>query len=325
MRKLATMAVAVLAMLARPAAAQDWPARPVTLVVPYAAGGPNDTIARVLSGRLAEILNGQIIIIENSGGAGGMTGANRVAKAAPDGYTLLLGGLAVLAQVPNLYKRPLYNAAADFEPVALVTDSARILITRKDFPANTLAEFVAYAKANQAKLQYSSAGGGSGGHVCAIMLDTLIGTHIAHVPYRGAGPAMQDMIAGRIDYSCEQISTAFPQIEAGAVKAIATLGPTRPPVLASVPTAQEQGLPGLDCNAWIALVFPKGTPGLVVRRLAKATSEALDSPAVRGRLESVGVTVVAPERRSPEYLATFIPAEIAKWAGPIKASGVSIE
>ena len=324
MRKLATMVAAVLAMLARPAAAQDWPARPITLVVPYAAGGPNDTIARVLSGRLAEILNGQIII-ENVGGAGGMTGANRVAKAAPDGYTLLLGGLAVLAQVPNLYKRPLYNAAADFEPAALVTDSARILITRKDFPANTLAEFVAYTKANQAKLQYSSAGGGSGGHVCAIMLDTLIGTRIAHVPYRGAGPAMQDMIAGRIDYSCEQISTAFPQIEAGTVKAIATLGPTRPPVLASVPTAQEQGLPGLDCNAWIALVFPKGTPGLVVRRLAKATSEALDSPAVRERLESVGVTVVPPERRSPEYLATFIPAEIAKWAEPIKASGVSIE
>ena len=323
MRKLATMVAAVLAMLARPAAAQDWPARPITLVVPYAAGGPNDTIARVLSGRLAEILNGQIII-ENVGGAGGMTGANRVAKAAPDGYTLLLGGLAVLAQVPNLYKRPLYNAA-DFEPAALVTDSARILITRKDFPANTLAEFVAYTKANQAKMQYSSAGGGSGGHVCAIMLDTLIGTRIAHVPYRGAGPAMQDMIAGRIDYSCEQISTAFPQIEAGTVKAIATLGPTRPPVLASVPTAQEQGLPGLDCNAWIALVFPKGTPGLVVRRLAKATSEALDSPAVRERLESVGVTVVPPERRSPEYLATFIPAEIAKWAEPIKASGVSIE
>ncbi len=324
MRKLATIAAAALAMLTRPAAAQDWPARPVTLVVPYAAGGPNDTIARVLSARLAEILNGQIII-ENVGGAGGMTGANRVAKAAPDGYMLLLGGLAVLAQVPNLYKRPLYNAAADFEPVALVTDSARILITRKDFPANTLAEFVAYAKANQAKLQYSSAGGGSGGHVCAIMLDTLIGTRIAHVPYRGAGPAMQDMIAGRIDYSCEQISTAFPQIEAGAVKAIATLGPTRPPVLAKVPTAHEQGLPGLDCNAWIALVFPKGTPGLVVRRLAKATSEALDSPAVRERLESVGVTVVAPERRSREYLATFIPAEIAKWAAPIKASGVSID
>src|SRR5215475_3577753 len=324
MDKLAITAAVALAVLAPPAVAQEWPARPVTLVVPYAAGGPNDTIARVLSGRLAEILNGQIII-ENVGGAGGMTGANRVAKATPDGYTLLLGGLAVLAQVPNLYKRPLYNAAADFEPVALITDSARILITRKDFPANTLAEFVAYAKANEAKLQYSSAGGGSGGHVCAIMLDTLIGTRIAHVPYRGAGPAMQDMVAGRIDYSCEQISTAFPQIEAGTVKAIATLGLTRPPVLAKIPTAQEQGLPGLDCNAWIALVFPKRTPDLVVRRLAKATSEALDSPAVRERLESVGVTVVAPERRGPEYLAALIPAEIAKWAGPIKASGVSIE
>src|SRR5215468_8389978 len=151
MRKLATMAAAALAILAQPAAAQDWPARPVTLVVPYAAGGPNDTIARVLSARLAEILNAQIII-ENVGGAGGMTGANRVAKAAPDGYTLLLGGLAVLAQIPNLYKKPLYDAAADFEPVALISDSARILITRKDFPASTLAEFIAYTKANQANL-----------------------------------------------------------------------------------------------------------------------------------------------------------------------------
>src|SRR5215813_318670 len=159
MGKLAITAAVALAVLAPPAAAQDWPTRPITLVVPYAAGGPNDTITRVLSARLSEILNAQIVI-ENLGGAGGMTGANRVAKSAPDGYTLLLGGLAVLAQVPNLYKRPLYNAAADFEPVTLVTDSARILITRKDLPPNTLAEFIAYAKANQAKLQYSSAGGG---------------------------------------------------------------------------------------------------------------------------------------------------------------------
>jgi tripartite-type tricarboxylate transporter receptor subunit TctC len=309
---------------AAPGVAQDWPARPITLVVPYAAGGPNDTITRVLSARLTEILRVQIVI-ENVGGAGGMTGSNRVAKATPDGYTLLLGGSAVLAQIPNLYKRPLYNAATDFAPVALLTDSARILITRKDFPANTLAEFIAYAKANAAKLQYSSAGGGSGGHTCAILLDTIMGTHIAHVPYRGAGPAMQDMMAGRIDYSCEQVSTAFPQIEAGAIKAIATLGPTRPAVLKSLPTAEEEGLPGLDCNAWIAFVFPKGTPPTVVRRLAAATSEALDAPFVRDRLESLGVSVVGPERRSPEFLARFIPAEIAKWAEPIKASGVSIE
>lgn len=324
MHKLAIIAAAAVATAALPAAAQEWPARPVTLVVPYAAGGPNDTITRVLSARLTEILNAQIVI-ENVGGAGGMTGANRVAKAAPDGYTVLLGGLAVLAQIPNLYKKPLYDAAADFEPVALISDSARILITRKDFPASTLAEFIAYTKANQAKLQYSSAGGGSGGHVCAILLDTLIGTHVAHVPYRGSGPAMQDMMAGRIDYTCEQISTALPQIEAGTVKAIATLGPSRPRVLASLPTAQEQGLTDLDCSTWIALVFPKGTPARMVRRLAKATSEALDSPAVGERLESLGVTVAAPERRSPEYLAKFIPAEIAKWAAPIKASGVSVD
>jgi len=324
MRKPVMIVAAVLAILTRTAVAQDWPVRPVTLVVPYAAGGPNDVIARVLSTRLAEILGAQIIV-ENIGGAGGMTGANRVAKSAPDGYTLLLGGLSVLAQIPNLYKRPLYDPIADFEPVALLTDSARILITRKDFPANTLAEFIAYTKANEAKLRYSSAGGGSGGHVCAILLDTLIGTHVAHIPYRGAGPAMQDLMTGRIDYSCEQISTAFPQIETGTVKAIATLGPTRPAVLASLPTAQEQGLPGLDCSVWIALMFPKGTPVVAVRRLAKAASEALDSPAVRERLESVGVTVAPPKRRHPEYLAAFIPAEIAKWAGPIKASGVTVE
>jgi len=324
MHKLVIIAAVALAFLAQPAAAQDWPARPITLVVPYAAGGPIDNIARVLSARIAEILNAQIVI-ENMGGAGGMTGANHVAKAASDGYTLLVGGLAVLAQIPNLYKRPLYNPATDFEPVALLADSARILIARKDFPADTLPQFITYIRTNQDKLRYSSAGIGSGGHVCAILLDTLIGTRVAHVPYRGSGPATQDMVAGRIDYSCEQISTAFPQIETGTVRAIATLGPSRPALLASLPTAREQGLAGLDCNTWVALVFPKGTASPTVRRLAKAASEALDSPAVRERLESVGVTAVAPERRSPDYLRTFIPAEIAKWAGPIKASGASIE
>jgi tripartite-type tricarboxylate transporter receptor subunit TctC len=315
---------AAMLLPAAPGTAQEWPTRSITLVVPYAAGGPNDTITRVLSARLTELLHVQIVI-EDIGGAGGMVGSNRVAKAAPDGYTMLLGGSAVLAQIPNLYKRPLYNAATDFEAVSLLTDSARLLITRKDFPARTLAEFLAYTKANAAKLQYSSAGAGSGGHTCAILLDTVMGTHIAHVPYRGAGPALQDLIAGRIDYSCEQVATAFPQIEAGLIKAIVTLGPARPSVLKDLPTAQEEGLPGLDCNAWLAFVFPKGTPAAAVRRLAAATNEALDAPAVRERLESVGVTVVGPARRGPEFLARYIPEEIAKWAGPIKASGVSVE
>ena len=178
------------------AQAQDWPTRPITMIVPYAAGGPVDTIARILSARLSEIL-GQQIIIENVGGAGGMTGAARAAKAAPDGYTVLLSGSAVLAMNQTLYKKPLYNAVTDFEHVALFSDSARVLIVRKDLPVNTMPEFVAYAKANQAKMQYGSAGAGSGVHICSVLLDVAMGTKITHVPYRGAGPAMQDLIGGR--------------------------------------------------------------------------------------------------------------------------------
>lgn len=318
------VAFALALTLTAPAVAQDWPTRPMTMVVAYAAGGPVDTIARIFAQRLSEVL-GQQVVVENIGGAGGMVGASRVAKAAPDGYTFLLGGLANLAQNQTLYKQPLYNAATDFTPVGLVTDSPRVLITRKDFPANTLPEFMAYGKANHAKLQYGSAGGGSGAHVCAILLDRAMGVRITHVPYRGAGPAMQDMIGGRLDYMCEQISTAFPQIEAGAVKGIAILGPERVPVLPKLPSAKEAGLNDFDCGAWSALVLPLNTPDAIVRRLNKAAGEAIDTPSVRERLASVGVAAVAPERRSPEYLAKYIPAEIEKWAGPIKASGVTAE
>jgi len=317
------IAVIVLAFtLAGPATAQDWPSRPMTMVVAYAAGGPVDTIARLFGQRLSEIL-GQQVVIENIGGAGGMVGASRVAKATPDGYTFLFGGLSNLAQNQTLYKQPLYNAATDFTPVGLVTDSPRVLITRKNFPAITLAEFITYAKANHERLQYGSAGGGSGSHVCAILLDGVMGVKITHVPYRGAAPAMQDMIGGRLDYMCEQISTAFPQIEGGAVKGIAILGPDRVSVLPNLPSAKEARLNDFDCGAWSALVLPLKTPEAIVRKLNKAAGETVDTPVVRERLAAVGVTVVAPERRSPEYLARFIPAEIAKWAGPIKASGVS--
>jgi tripartite-type tricarboxylate transporter receptor subunit TctC len=273
---------------------------------------------------LSETL-GQLVIVENVGGAGGMTGGARVAKAAPDGYVFLLAGSATLAFIPNLYKQPLYNAVTDFAPVALVADSARVLITRKDFPPNTLAEFVAYAKANQAKMQYGSAGAGSGTHVCAILLDSAMGTSVTHVPYRGAGPAMQDLMAGRLDYICEQISTALPLIQGNRVKAIATLGLSRAPGLADLPTAQEQGLAAFDCSAWAAFVYPRGTPEAIVRRLAKASSNTVDKASVRARLETVGVTIPAPERRSTEYLAKYIPSEIEKWAGPIKGSGVPAE
>lgn len=304
--------------------AQVWPTRPITMVVPYAAGGPVDTIGRITAAGLSEVL-GQQILIENVGGAGGMTGSSRAAKAAPDGYTFLLGGLAVLGLVPNLYKRPLYDPLRDFAPISLFADSARILIVRKDLPVNTFTDFISYAKANQAQMQFGSSGAGSGMHVCAVLLDRIMGTTIAHVPYRGAAPAMQDLLAGRIDFMCEQISTAFPQIKAGAVKAIATLGPARVPLLPDLPTAKEQGLADLDCSTWSAFVAPKGTPEAVIRRIAQATSEVVERPAVRERLETLGVSVAPRERRSPEYLAQFMRRELEKWAGPIKASGVSMD
>jgi tripartite-type tricarboxylate transporter receptor subunit TctC len=305
-----TIAVLIAACtLVSPATAQDWPARPVTLIVSYAAGGPVDTIARIMAARLSELL-GQQVIVENIGGAGGMTGTARAAKAAPDGYTVLMSGSAVLSQIPNLYKKPHYHPINDFEHVVMYADSARVLITRKDLPVNSLAEFVAYAKANQQKMQFGSPGAGSGGHVCAVLLNQAMQTNVTHVPYRGAGPAMQDLLGGRIDYMAEQISTALPQIQGGAVKAVVTLGIDRAPGLENLQTAEELGLKGLDCGAWAAFSFPKGVPEAMVRRLAKATNEAVETPALRERFKQIGVTIPAAERRTTEYLAKFVPAEI---------------
>jgi tripartite-type tricarboxylate transporter receptor subunit TctC len=318
------IAVALAATAVGHAQAQNWPTRPITLVVPFAAGGPVDTIARILAARMGETL-GQQIIIENVGGAGGMTGSLRVAKASPDGYTLLLSGSAVLAINQTLYRRPLYNGQTDFENVVMHSDSARVLITRADFPAKTLPEFIAYAKANQSKMQYGSAGAGSGTHVCAVLMDVAMGTKITHVPYRGAGPAMQDLIAGRIDFIAEQISTALPQIQGGKVKVIATLGLDRAPGLEQLPTAEEQGLKGLDCGSWGSFSFPKGTPAAIVQRLAQASNEAVESQMVRDRFKQIGVVVPAKERRTTDYLRKFVVTETQRWAGPIKSSGAVID
>jgi tripartite-type tricarboxylate transporter receptor subunit TctC len=318
-------AVCVASLLfASSAFAQDWPARPVTMIVPYAAGGPVDTVGRVMAQGLSEAL-GQQVIVENVGGAGGMTGANRVAKAAPDGYTLLLGGSATLGLVPALYgRKALYNPLTDFEHVSQFADSARILIARKDFPANSLKEFVAYAKQNHDKMQYGTAGTGSGTHICALLLDQAMGVKITHVPYRGAGPAMQDLLAGRIDYICEQISTAVPQIKGGTVKAIATLGLSRVGVLPDLPTAPEQGF-DLDCASLSAFAFPKGTPEPIVRRLVEATNRAVEMAFVRERFETLGVAVEPPERRTRDYFVRTLPREVEKAAAIVKAGGLSAE
>jgi tripartite-type tricarboxylate transporter receptor subunit TctC len=318
------IALAAFAAFAGPAAAQDWPSRPVTLVVPWAAGGPVDTVARIIAARASELL-GQQLVIENVGGAGGMTGTARVAKAAPDGYTLLLSGSAVLAQNPAFHKHTPYDPIADFAHVALFSDSARVLIARKDFPANNFKEFIAYAKDHQSTLQYGSSGAGGGSHTCAILLDGAMGTKITHVPYRGAGPAMQDLVGGRLDYMAEQISTATPQIKSGAVKAYATFGTDRGPGLENIPTAKELGIDGLDCGAWGSFSFPKDTPQAIVQRMAKASSDAIDTPAVIDRYKAIGVVVTANDRRSPEYLTRFVKSELERWAAPIKASGVVLD
>jgi tripartite-type tricarboxylate transporter receptor subunit TctC len=310
--------------LAGTAQAQDYPNRPITVVVPYAAGGPVDTVARIAAARMSELL-GQQLVIENAGGAGGMTGSARVTKAAPDGYTVLLSGSAVLAQVPQLYAKPLYNPVSDFEHAALFNDSARVLIVRKDFPANNWAEFAAHVKANAKDIKYGSAGMGSGSHTCPILIDMTLGVTQTHVPYRGAGPAMQDLIAGRIDFITEQISTATQQIKGGTVKPIVTFGTVRAPGLDNVPAAPELGLKGLDCGAWGGFSFPKGTPKAIVDRLAKATSDAIDTPAVIDRYKGIGVVVPAKDRRTPEYFTKFVQSEIDRWGVPIKASGMKIQ
>ena len=322
-RSVLAAAAAVLA-LAGVAVAEQWPARPVTLVIPFAAGGPTDVLGRVIAQRLGEIL-GQQVVVENVGGAGGMTGAQRVAQAQPDGYQVALGTVGTHAQNQSLYKRPLYNAVTDFVPVALIAEVPLVLIARKDLPAATLPEFIAYAKANQAKMTFGSAGSGSATHLGCVLLNTAMGTDITHVPYRGTGPAMQDLAAGRIDFLCEVISTALPQIQGGTVQPIATLTRTRSPVLPDLASAHQQGLANFEAYTWNALFLPRGAPADIVKRLHDATVEAMDTPLVRERLEGLGATLVAPERRSPEYLAGFVKSEIDKWAAPIKASGVSAD
>ena len=306
------------------AAVQDWPTRPITLVVPFAAGGPVDVAARLIAPRVGESL-GQQIVIENMAGAGGMTGSNRVAKATPDGYLLVLGNAGTHAYNQSLYKKPLYNSETEFAPVGVVLENTKVLILRKDFPASTIPEFVAAVKANAAKMQYGSAGGGSATHIACLLLNYRMGTNVTHVPYRGAGPALQDLIAGRTDFMCEVISTALPPIQSSLVKPIALLSTRRAAVLPELPTALEQGLADVDADGWNALFLPKGTPEPIIRRLNAAVGDALSNPALARRMEELGLTVPPPERRTPEHLAKLLRAEIEKWAPPIKASGISAD
>jgi len=294
------------------------------MVVPFAAGGPSDVASRILAQYLSESLRQQVIV-ENVGGAGGVTGSARVAKAAPDGYQLVMGNSGTHAYNQALYKKPSYNAATDFAPVGLAYLSSKVLVVRKDLPVNTLQEFIDYTKQNQRKMQFGSAGSGSTSHISCLLLNAALGVDVVHVPYRGAAPVMQDLIGGRLDYMCDSTSTVLPQVQDKTIKALAVLAPKRTSALPDLATADEQGLTGFDVDLWSGLFFPKGTPETIVRRLNQALNKALDSPVLQKRFEALGLVVPAPEKRSSSYLASLVPAEIDKWAGPIKASGVSMD
>jgi len=324
MKLLATLAAATLAFSAS-ANAQNFPNRSIIMVIPFAAGGPTDVLGRVMAGRMSEVL-GQQVVVENITGAGGMTGSARVANAVPDGYQFVLATVGSAAQGQTLYKHPLYNTVTDFTPVILIANVPLVLITRKDLPVSNFKEFVAYAKENQAKMQFGSAGAGSATHLGCVLMNYLIGVNITHVPYRGTGPAMQDLQGGRIDYLCDVMTTAKPQIDGGAVKGLAIFDSKRSPALPNVPTAIEQGSPpDLIAYTWNAIFLPKGAPEPIVKTLHDAALAAMHTPAVRERLAGLGAEIVSDDEATPQHLGEYVKSEIAKWAVPIKASGVTVE
>jgi tripartite-type tricarboxylate transporter receptor subunit TctC len=322
MRAIAIVASLLAAMSS--ATAQNWPTRTMTLVVPFAAGGSSDAVGRIVADGMSRQLN-QTIVVENVTGAGGMAGGSRVAKAAPDGYQFVIGNVGSFAQSRWLYKTPPYDVLKDFAPVGLITDESLVLVTRNDFPASNLQEFMAYARANPSKIQFDSSGVGGSNHLACLMLNARIGIQVTHVPYRSVVQSMQDVIAGRVDYECLSLPLVLPQIIGKTLKPIAILSKNRSSILPDLPSADEQGLTGFDAPSWYALFLPAGTPPAIVQTLNGALVAVLNTPAMQERLKQIGGDVVAPERRSPEYLGQFVAAEVKKWEGPIKASGVQLD
>jgi tripartite-type tricarboxylate transporter receptor subunit TctC len=321
---LATVSALAVLLQSAPVAAQTWPTRAVSMNVPFGAGSASDTVGRIVAVRMSELL-GQQVIVENTPGAGGMTGSARIANAPPDGYAFSFGSTDTIAINQTLYKRPLYNAATDFTPVTLVVDQPMVLIVRAGLPVNTLQEFIAHVKANQGTMQFGSSGVGSSSHLGCTRVNAAIGVQPTHVPYRGSGQAMQDLAGGRIDYFCALGAAAKVPLENKTAKAIAVLARERSPLFADVATSHEQGLQGVDTYFWSGFFYPKNTPAPIVQRLAEVTSQALDTPATVERLTRAGVTVVPKQRRAGPQLKSFVEAEIANWAKTIKASGISLD
>jgi tripartite-type tricarboxylate transporter receptor subunit TctC len=323
MNKIIHALLAIIAVLVAVdgAYAEDFPSRPITMLVPFAAGGPTDTIARVIADRMGKSL-GQAVVIENLTGAGGTIAAGRVARAAADGYTLDLATWSTHVVTPVIYKLQ-YDVFRDFDPVIWLTQTPLLLVSRKDIPASNLKELVAWLKAKPDPVLLGSAGGTD--QVAGYLLQQQTGATMQVVPYRGLAPAMQDIMAGRIDILFDQPSDAVPQIKSGTIKGYAVTAEKRASVAPDIPTVDEAGLPGLHLTPWHSLWVPKGTPKDIVMKLNAAAMEALADPAVRQRLGDVGQDIVPRDLETPEALATYYKSETDKWWPIIKAAGIKAD
>ncbi len=326
MKKLFDIRIASLACAAAligivSAGAQDFPARFMTMVVPFGAGSGTDIVARIFAAHVSQLL-GKQMVIENIAGAGGTTGVGRAAKAQPDGHQIVLGGLDTFAQSQYLFKKPPYNSITDFEPVALAIEQPLVLVVRKDLPVTNLKEFMEYAKDNPGKLRFGSGGIGGAPYLACSTMNAAIGVSATHVPYRSAAHALQDMLSGDIDYYCMLAISAINQIESKTVKVLAVLTRDRSPIFPDLPTAREQGLDVTDGYYWMAFFAPKGTPAPIVAVLNGAFQKALDTPEVQTRLHGLAATVVTPERRTSAYLKEYLASEVTKWAAIMKAADV---
>ena len=310
----------LLAAIGTAAVAQDYPAKPVVIVVPAAAGGPTDTLTRVLAQSMGNAIKSQFII-ENAGGAGGIIGINKAAKARPDGYTLLLYHIG-MATSPALYRKLPYDTLADFDYIGQVADVPMTLIAKKTTPAADFREFLAYIKANRDKVTYAQAGIGSASYLCGLLFMSSIDAQFTQIPYKGTGPAMNDIIGGQVDFICDQTTNTVPQIKSGNVKVYAVTTPARLPSLPDVPTLDEQGVKGFDLVVWNGLYAPRGTPKPALDKLVGALQAAVQDPAFKSRLGELGAEPVPVSKATPDSLRTLLKAEVDKWTPIIRKSGV---
>src|SRR5215467_564716 len=314
---------AALPALSRLARAQTYPTRPMTMVVPYSAGGPTDTIARIMAERMRTSL-GQIILVENTTGAAGTIGVGRVARAAPDGYTISIGHWGTHVVNGAIYELQ-YHVFNDFEPVSLIATNPQLIVARKTIPAKDLKELIAWLRGNAATATQGTAGHGSGSHVSGVYFQSITGTKFQFVPYRGAGPAVQDLVAGQIDMMIDQAANSIPQVRAGTIKAYAVTDKTRLAAAPDIPTVDEAGVPGLHISIWHALWMPKGTPKDIIAKLNGAVVDALADAGVRKRLADLGQEIPPREDQNPQTLAAYHSAEIEKWWPILKAANIKGE